>query len=193
MAELTTIARPYAQAVFDLARDTHQLSEWSAMLRFIEEVYANPEIQTALANPRLTRQDIERLLLAICGEKLNNAARNLLIVLVRNDRLTTLPEIATLYERLKEQFDRGMDLQAERMLPPRGHALPGDREDTVYVLDAEVLGAHARDVHVDEERVVGLEDVGGGLPLGGRDEAHRAAVGDFVEINLELLGRMHVT
>jgi len=117
MAELTTIARPYAQAVFDLARDTHQLSEWSAMLRFIEEVYANPEIQTALANPRLTRQDIERLLLAICGEKLNNAARNLLIVLVRNDRLTTLPEITALYERLKEQFENMLEATVESAYP----------------------------------------------------------------------------
>src|SRR5205807_7673108 len=69
-------------------------------------------------------------------------------------------------------------------------ALPRDREDAVHVLDGEVLGPHARDVHVDDQRCVGLEDVGRWLPLAGGDEAHRTAVGDFVEIDLELLRRM---
>src|SRR5207248_2240961 len=69
--------------------------------------------------------------------------------------------------------------------------LARDREDAVHVLDGEVFGPHAGDVHVDDERLVRLEDVGGGLPFGGGDEAHEAAVGDLVEIDFELLGGMH--
>jgi F-type H+-transporting ATPase subunit delta len=117
MAELTTIARPYAQAVFELGRDTNQLSEWSEMLQFMVDVYGNPQVQTALANPTLTRQDVERLLLAICGERLSNAARNLLIVLVRNDRLVALPEISALYEGLKEQFENVLEAKIESAYP----------------------------------------------------------------------------
>jgi F-type H+-transporting ATPase subunit delta len=117
MAELTTIARPYAQAVFDLARETNQLSEWSAMLQFVSEVYANAEVQAALSNPKFTKHDIERLLLALTGEKLNNAARNLLTILVRNDRLQALPEIASLYEHLREQYENILEATIESAFP----------------------------------------------------------------------------
>ena len=117
MAEITTIARPYAQAAFALAKDTKQLLEWSEMLRFLADVYADAEVQTALANPKFTKDDAERLLLAIAGEKLNNAARNLLIVLVRNDRLPALPEIASLYERLKKQYEDVLEASIESAYP----------------------------------------------------------------------------
>src|SRR5690242_2728450 len=105
MAEITTVARPYAQAVFDLAKDANQLADWSAMLQFMAAVYENPQVQAALGNPTFTKRDVERLLLAMTGDKLNNASRNLLSVLVRNDRLQALPEIASLYERLKERHE----------------------------------------------------------------------------------------
>jgi len=117
MAEITTIARPYAQAVFALAQDTNQLAEWSQMLSFLTGVYANAEVQTALANPTLTKQDVERLLLALTGERLNNAARNLLIVLVRNDRISALPEIAAVYDRLKEQHENVLEATIESAFP----------------------------------------------------------------------------
>jgi F-type H+-transporting ATPase subunit delta len=117
MAELTTIARPYAQAVFDLARDGKQLGDWSGTLGFLTAVYTNAEVQTALANPTFTKADVERLLLTITGERLDGAARNLLMILVRNDRLPALPEIATLYERLKEQYENVLDAQIESAYP----------------------------------------------------------------------------
>jgi|SRR5690242_13176279 len=117
MAEITTIARPYAQAVFDLAKDTNQLADWSSMLQFVAAVYANADVQAALANPKFTKQDVERLLLAMTGEKLNNASRNLLSVLVRNDRLAALPEIASLYDRLKEQYENVLEATIESAFP----------------------------------------------------------------------------
>src|SRR3989449_7137754 len=73
--------------------------------------------------------------------------------------------------------------------PPRSTLFP---YTTLFrSLDAEVFGAHARDVHVDHERGVGLVNVRERLPLGGGDEAHRPAVGDLVEVDLELVGEMH--
>jgi len=105
------------KTVFDLARDTNQLAEYSAMLRFMADVYTNSEVQTALANPKFTKEDVERLLLAVCGDKLSNAARNLLIVLVRNDRLAALPEIVASYERLKEQYENVLEATIESAYP----------------------------------------------------------------------------
>ena len=117
MAELVTIARPYAKAVFDLARDTNQLAEYSEMLGFMADVYTNSEVQTALANPKFTKEDVERLLLAVYGDKLNSAARNLLTILVRNDRLAALSEIVASYERLKEQYQNVLEATIESAYP----------------------------------------------------------------------------
>jgi F-type H+-transporting ATPase subunit delta len=117
MAELTTIARPYANAVFALAKESSQLAEWSEMLHFLADVHTNSEVQAALANPQFTKEDVERLLLAITGEKLSGPARNLLMVLVRNDRLSALPEIVTLYERLKERYENVLEATIESAFP----------------------------------------------------------------------------
>ena len=117
MAEITTIARPYANAVFALAKETNQLTEWSEMLHFLGDVYTNSEVQTALANPKFTKEDVERLLLAITGEKLSAPARNLVILLVHNDRLSALPEIVNLYARLKEHYENVLEATIESAFP----------------------------------------------------------------------------
>src|SRR4249920_2275073 len=109
MAELTTIARPYAQAVFSLARDQSRFAPWSEMLGFIAGVYADDQVQQALVNLKLTKEDVERLLIAICGDRLDGAGRNLLILLVRNDRLTVLPHIVQRYELLREEQENTVE------------------------------------------------------------------------------------
>jgi F-type H+-transporting ATPase subunit delta len=117
MAELTTIARPYAQALFSLAKDTGQFAQWSDMLAFIASIYADPQVQQALANPKLTKDDVERLLVGICGDRLDGAARNLLILLVRNDRLTVLPYIVERYEQLREEQENTIEASVESAFP----------------------------------------------------------------------------
>ena len=117
MAELITIARPYAQAVFDLAKEQGQLPKWEEMLAFLAEVYANEQVQTALANPEYTNEDVERLLLGICGDRLDNPARNLLVVLIRNNRLAVLPSIATLYEQLREEYENIVEAGIQSAFP----------------------------------------------------------------------------
>ena len=67
MAELTTIARPYAEAAFELAREQNALPVWSQMLRFTSTVVTDPRVSAALDNPKLSAGDKESLLLSICG------------------------------------------------------------------------------------------------------------------------------
>jgi len=117
MAELTTIARPYAQALFSLAKDTGRLAEWSDMLAFIAGVYADPQVRQTLANPKLTQDDAERLLVGICGERLEDAARNLLILLVRNDRLSALPHIVERYGQLRRTHQSTVEASVESAFP----------------------------------------------------------------------------
>jgi len=117
MADLTTIARPYAQALFGLARDSGQLAQWSDTLAFIASVYADSQVQQVLANPKLTKDDAERLLVGICGERVADAARNLLILLVRNDRLSALPYIVERYEQLRQAHQSTVEASVESAFP----------------------------------------------------------------------------
>ena len=59
MAELATIARPYAEAVFRLAKQTNALGAWSDALNLIATVYRDPQMQAAVANPKVTPSEIE--------------------------------------------------------------------------------------------------------------------------------------
>ena len=117
MAELVTIARPYAQAVFSLAKDKGQLAQWSEMLRFMAEVWSNDRVQLALANPKFSKDDVERFLLGICGERLDGIAHNLLQILVRNDRLPALSRIVELYEQLREQYENIVEASVDSAFP----------------------------------------------------------------------------
>jgi len=74
MAELATIARPYAEAAFEIARDANALGPWSEMLRFASQVVADPRVAEALDNPRLDAAARESLLLSIAGDRFNYLA-----------------------------------------------------------------------------------------------------------------------
>lgn len=103
MAENVTIARPYAEAVFKLAREKNALAKWSEMLAFLEVVVKEPQVQSIIGNPNFSAARIESLLLGVCGEKIDGAGRNFVQVLARNDRLPLLPEIRELFEQRKAE------------------------------------------------------------------------------------------
>lgn len=107
MAELATIARPYAEAAFSLAKERNELDQWSAMLSLMVSVYEDPEFQAAMAAPTVTSSDVERLMLGICGERIDGNARNFIQMLVANNRLPTIGEVQRLYEQLKSE-DQGI-------------------------------------------------------------------------------------
>jgi F-type H+-transporting ATPase subunit delta len=105
MAELTTIARPYAEAAFRLAREGNALPVWSEMLRLVSAVVAEPKVATALDNPNLAAGDKQSLLLSLCGERLNGEGRNFVRVLVEADRVALMPQILEMFGTLKDEAD----------------------------------------------------------------------------------------
>jgi F-type H+-transporting ATPase subunit delta len=98
MAENITIARPYAQAIFSLAQEQSDLKGWSDMLAFAAAVAADPEMVTVIASPSFDSSQLADLFIEICGDKLNDAGKNMIRVLAENDRLSVLPEVAELFE-----------------------------------------------------------------------------------------------
>jgi F-type H+-transporting ATPase subunit delta len=103
MAEVTTIARPYAEAMFRIADESNSLAAWSGSLAEMAEVAANPEVSAVIANPGFTAKQLTELFLSLCRDVSNPQARNAVGLLVENGRLGVLPEIRALFEELKDQ------------------------------------------------------------------------------------------
>jgi F-type H+-transporting ATPase subunit delta len=120
MAEITTIARPYAEAAFSLAREGNALPVWSEMLRFASAVVADPQMARALDNPLLDGAAKESLLLSIAGDRINAQGRSFLHVLVEGDRLGVLPAIAMQFDALKDAADGVAKAVIETAFPLEG-------------------------------------------------------------------------
>jgi F-type H+-transporting ATPase subunit delta len=111
MADSSTVARPYAKALFDLANGERKLPEWSAALGAAAAVLGDANARRALANPVLDDGARATLVGSIAsaikgGELLaGGQGKNLLQVLAENNRLTALPEIAAQFDALKAEAE----------------------------------------------------------------------------------------
>lgn len=123
MAEPTTIARPYAEAAFALAREGNALPVWSQMLRLTSAIVADPRVADALDNPALDAGAKESLLLSICGDKLTAEGRNFVRVLIEGDRIAVLPQIQEMFEALKDSADGIAKATIETAFPFEGNEL----------------------------------------------------------------------
>ena len=109
MAELTTIARPYATAAFNFAIEQKAVAEWQQMLVFAAEVANNESVQDLLTGSMAAEQ-LADVFIKVCGDELNTNGQNFIKVLAENKRLSALPEIASLYAELKADYDKEVDV-----------------------------------------------------------------------------------
>lgn len=105
MAELMTIARPYAEAVFRIAREQKTFAAWSQLLQLAAAAVTEPRVAALLDDPERTAVAKDALLLSICGEAADALGRNFLKTLVDADRLAVLPQISQLFETLKDEAE----------------------------------------------------------------------------------------
>jgi F-type H+-transporting ATPase subunit delta len=117
MAETITVARPYAEAAFSLAREQNALPAWSQMLQLAAAIVRDPRIAEALDNPKLGAPEKESLLLSIAGDRLNEDARRYLRVLVQADRIALMPEIAAVFDTLKDREEGTAKAEIETAFP----------------------------------------------------------------------------
>jgi F-type H+-transporting ATPase subunit delta len=111
MAETTTVARPYAQAVFKLAREAGDFRRWSDMLTVAAQVASDPTMLALIESPRAEHTQLARLFADVCGERLDDRARNLLKLLAQNGRLALLPVIAELYEQMRADAEGSVEAE----------------------------------------------------------------------------------
>jgi len=109
--ENSTIARPYAEAVFGRASDSDKLDHWSDALGLLAAIVQDERVAAAISNPKVEGDQRISLMLDICGKHLDAEGQNLVRLLVRNDRLSILPEIASIYEGLKNESQGNLDVQ----------------------------------------------------------------------------------
>ena len=116
MAELLTIARPYADAAFSLAREESTLPQWSDALSRLTQVMASDEAGSLVDNPRLTPAQVATLIAEAAGD-LSPTQRNFVQLLAENERLSVLPEITEQFHQLRNQAEGTLDAVIETAYP----------------------------------------------------------------------------
>lgn len=117
MSSLTTLARPYAKAAFELAQEEGDLARWDAMLGLISQLAADEAIGRLLDNPKVSNAETVRLISDAAGEELSERFEGYLSVLAANDRLALLPEITRLYRRLRDEAERRLKVRVVSAIP----------------------------------------------------------------------------
>ncbi len=111
MAELTTLARPYARAAFEVASSSDQLQSWSDMLRQLANVVSNERVAEMLSSPSLTGDQQAQIVIDLCGDEISGQLQNFISVLSENKRLSLLPEIVGLFDILKADQELTVDVE----------------------------------------------------------------------------------
>ncbi|MDX1348494.1 MAG: F0F1 ATP synthase subunit delta [Thiomicrorhabdus chilensis] len=106
MAELMTIARPYAEAAFAVAKGKNQLTEWSEELANLSTIASDDAMQAMIGNPEYSDENVLSVFESVMGANLTTEGKNLLTVMAENKRLAALPDVSETFEELKAEEDK---------------------------------------------------------------------------------------
>lgn len=110
MAETSTVARPYAKAAFEYARDHDALPAWSEWLEALGRVVADREMQKVLSHPKLTSAQKVELLIEIADITVDKPARQFLDMLGEKGRLSVLRSISQQFETFRAEYEQRIDV-----------------------------------------------------------------------------------
>jgi F-type H+-transporting ATPase subunit delta len=167
MAEMTTIARPYARAAFEEAYASGELQRWSDLLQTATVVAADPAIRVLLVTPQLAYQQKADLLLDICGEVCTDGipetSRNFMTLLAQNHRLSALPHIVVLFEKLRAVTEKTVQAELVSAFP----VTDAQRDQIAACLQARLQRTILLDCQVDESLIGGAIIRAGDLVIDG--------------------------
>jgi len=110
MAELSTLARPYAKAAYEYASDAGWLASWETMLAAAAGVSQHPKIAAMLASPAYSATAQAQQLIALCGDDITPQVANFVHILAEHKRLPLLPQISAQFSALKAEQDKTVDV-----------------------------------------------------------------------------------
>lgn len=105
MAEVSTIARPYALAAFKQAKDEKKLGEWSEMIEALALIVSDPLMKGLIANPEVKRDQLAELIIDVGGKALSDTGKNFVRVLAERNRFKYLPEARRIFEQERAEFE----------------------------------------------------------------------------------------
>lgn len=111
MAEIITLARPYAKAAFEVALADSDLENWSKMLAVVASVAHDDTVAAMLSSPALAADQLAQALIDVCGDELDSKGQNFIRLLAENKRLGLLSEISTMFEILKAHQEKSVDVE----------------------------------------------------------------------------------
>ena len=135
MLENSTIARPYASAVFELAQETGQVEEWSATLELLGVLASDKGMRQLMTNPKVSRDQLRDLVFDVCGDGLSDLGRNLVKLLVQGDRLQYAQHIKNQYEQMRAAAEGKVDVEVVT-----AYRLDRQQQDSIAETVADRLG-----------------------------------------------------
>lgn len=166
MAEKATIARPYARAAFDYAREHGNFAAWSKMLAVGATVAADASLEPLLGNPKVLPAQLVDVIAGVAqssGSPLDASGRNFIALLAQNRRLGLLPEIATQFETLRSEVENTIDVEVVSAMP----IAPEQREKLVQALGVRFKRQVKLRETIDESLVGGALVRAGDLVIDG--------------------------
>ena len=157
MAEISTIARPYAVASYRLAKEKKALVKWSEMLSFASAIVNNPQMSAYIHDPKVVSSELQAAFLKVCGDQLNENGQNLIKVLIEYGRLSILPSITHAFEELKAQDEGTLEAQIIAASKPSAT----ETKDLIKKLEAKFGKKIEATVFVDLELIGGIKIIVG--------------------------------
>ena len=115
--ELTTIARPYAQAAFEFAVSKNELAAWENMLQSAANMIQQKLVVDLLNNPKMTNSQMAELFCDVLGKMLDTEKRNFIRILAENKRLPVLPDIAALFASYRAEREKTVEVELISAFP----------------------------------------------------------------------------
>lgn len=151
MSELSTLARPYAEAVFRMARGENDLAGWSQRIATLSAIVSDSGVAALIGNPAVSSDRVAALVTEVAGGGLGERGSNFVKVLADNDRLTLLPEIGAQFETLKAQAEGTL----EATITSAQELTQAQIDDLVAGLKAKFNRAISVEVAVDPSLIGG--------------------------------------
>ena len=117
MSDYTTVARPYARAVYQQATESTSVDSWSNALALLSAVAEDTAMKAVLDNPQAGSEQKAELILKVAGDKLSVAQQNLVKLMAENGRLKALPEVAKQFEVYRAEAEGKIDAEVVSAFP----------------------------------------------------------------------------
>lgn len=150
MAELITVARPYAEAVYRIAKETNSLPAWSEALAVLAAAAQDPLAVEFAANPKFSASQVQALLTDLLGARANPQVSNFVAAVLESRRFILLPAIADLFEQMKAaeegsvtaHIESAFELSAAQVDEIKGILAKrvGKKIETTVSVDPELIG-----------------------------------------------------